>query len=832
MLEFKYVKSKYWQTFILAFLVALLLFLPISLRDALSGQVFHYAGDYNSQSMLFWQYANQFIKDGGSFSWETELGSGFVNSYSYYMLGSPFFLASLLIPSKWMPWAMVPLFCFKFAFAGAGGYLWVKRWVNNPQYAMLAGMLYAFCGYNIYSIFYCSFIDVTALFPYLMAALDDAIIDKRHGYFSIWVALNLFVNYYFFIGEAIFLILYFVCMLLGKKYALTTKLFLRMAFETVLGLAMGAVLLIPALMSLAQNPRTASFLNDYDFLVYGEPQKYMAILASMFIMPDAPYQNTLFSQSGTQWQNVCAYLPVVGITGGLALCRAERKHPFSRVMKFSIICAFVPMLNALFTLENSRYYARWYFMPMLVLCGATSIVLESETVYRKEWNDAWKTVLVFTAAFVALELVPSNAPILGFKLGVTTSASVFWLLWGISIAGLILCGIVCKKYYGTNKFVSIMLSSVIVFSFVYGEAHMMLTRYVTDTDTGEHDWYAGYDDLNNTAEVLSQGDKWYRVDSNTMTNYNMVLGYSSETFFSSTVSPGIFSFLNSIGHGRLVLTLDGQSNYALRNLLSVKYLMVGVEDEEEWSANVSGTEKTINNSNAGDVLQVIKSSEESADNVYEPQEWAVNWKECGRTDESVVYENQNFIPMGFVYDYYVTKDQLESVNIDVRSNLLLKALVLSDEQIEKYGDMLQQLPEAEFDKLTYSDFVKDCADRRKQTADTFETNNYGFTATTSFDTDELVFFSVPYEKNAFTATVNGKPVDVEEVDCGLMAIPVPAGKADIVVTYHTPGLKEGIAISMTGIIVWIAYALICYNKSKKKGTPELQEVNESPAALE
>ena len=172
------------------------------------------------------------------------------------------------------------------------------------------------------------------------------------------------------------------------------------------------------------------------------------------------------------------------------------------------------------------------------------------------------------------------------------------------------------------------------------------------------------------------------------------------------------------------------------------------------------------------------------------------------------------------------------MEVGKRSNLLLKALVLTDEQIEKYGDKLQQLPEAEFDKLTYSDFVKDCTDRREQTADTFETNNYGFTATTSFDTDELVFFSVPYEKNAFTATVNGEPVDVEEVDCGLMAIPVPAGEADIVVTYHTPGLKASITISIAGIIIWILYALVCYNKGKKKGMPELQEAKESTEAVE
>lgn len=831
MLEFKYIKNEYWQTFILAFLVALLLFLPISLRDAMLGQPFHYAGDYNSQSMLFWQYANQFIKDGGSFSWETELGSGFVNSYSYYMLGSPFFWASLWIPSKWMPWAMVPLFCLKFAFAGAGGYLWAKRWVKNPQYAMLAGMLYAFCGYNIYSIFYDSFVDVTALFPYLLAALDDAIIDKRRGCFSIWVAVSLLINYYFFIGEAIFLILYFICMLLGKKYILTGKLFLRMAVETVLGIAMGAVLVIPAALSLMQNPRISSFLNDYDFIVYGEPQKYMAIFASMFIMPDAPYQNTLFSQSGTQWQNVCAYLPVVGITGGVALCRAERKHPFARVMKFCIICAFVPMLNAIFTLENATYYARWYYMPILILCGATAMVLDNDELYQAEWKDAWKTVFICTAAFVALELVPSNVELLGLKLGVTSSASIFWILWGISIAGVVLCGFVCKKYRKTEKYISVMMSSVMVFSFIYGEAHMLLTRYVTDTDTGEHTWYAGYEDLDNVAKLLPQGE-WYRIDSNTITNYNLALGFSSEDFFSSTVSPGIFSFYMEAGHGRTVMPLDGQPNYALRSLLGVKYLMVGAEDEKAWSADASGTKVTINNSNAGNALQLLKDSEDTTDTVYTPQEWAVNWEERGRTEETIVYENQNFIPMGFAYDYYITKDQLADVDADVRSNLLLKAIVLNDEQVGKYGDILQPLPEKEFQNLTYEAFKEDCADRREQTADTFETNNYGFTATTSFDTDELVFFSVPYEKNAFTATVNGEPVDVEEVDCGLMAIPVPAGKADIVVTYHTPGLKEGVTISITGLIIWILYALVCYNKGKKKGTPELQEAKESTEAVE
>lgn len=40
---------------------------------------------------------------------------------------------------------------------------------------MLAGCLYAFSGFSIYNIFFNHFLDVVALFPYMLAALDDAV---------------------------------------------------------------------------------------------------------------------------------------------------------------------------------------------------------------------------------------------------------------------------------------------------------------------------------------------------------------------------------------------------------------------------------------------------------------------------------------------------------------------------------------------------------------------------------------------------------------------------------------------------------------------------------
>lgn len=174
-------RSRYWQVFWLCFAVAAALFLPHCIIDGLNGDFFHYAGDFNDQQISFYSYANNFVKQGGSFSWATDLGSGFVNSYSFYLCGSPFFWLTLLLPYRWTPWAMVPMLCFKFAVAGGGAYLWMRRWVKDERWSMVGACLYAFSGFTVYNVFFNHFLDVVALFPYMLKALDDTVLDRRHG---------------------------------------------------------------------------------------------------------------------------------------------------------------------------------------------------------------------------------------------------------------------------------------------------------------------------------------------------------------------------------------------------------------------------------------------------------------------------------------------------------------------------------------------------------------------------------------------------------------------------------------------------------------------------
>ena len=287
--------KKFWQAVGLCALTAAIFFLPFYILD---GGFFHYAGDFNSQQITFYRYMNGFVKGAGypdsafagaphnTFSWATDLGSGVMNAYSFYLYGSPFFWLSVLLPQSWLPYMMVPLLVLKFGVAGGGAFLYLRRYVKNENYAVLGACLYALSGFAVYNVFFNHFVDVVALFPYLLWALDEAIYENRHGLFAFWVAVNLLNNYFFFVGQVIFLCIYFVCKLTAKDFRLTGRKFGHLLWESVLGVAMGCLLLFPAVLSLLQNPRTIDLSSGWGFLTYAKVQQYLAILLSWILPPE------------------------------------------------------------------------------------------------------------------------------------------------------------------------------------------------------------------------------------------------------------------------------------------------------------------------------------------------------------------------------------------------------------------------------------------------------------------------------------------------------------------------------------------------------------------
>ena len=780
--------KKFWQAVGLCALTAAVFFVPFYILD---GGFFHYAGDFNSQQISFYRYMNGFVKGAGypnstfagaphnTFSWATDLGSGVMNAYSFYLYGSPFFWLSVLLPQSWLPYMMVPLLVLKFGVAGGGAYLYLRRYVKNENYAVLGSCLYALSGFAVYNVFFNHFVDVVALFPYLLWALDEAIYEDRHGLFAFWVAVNLLNNYFFFVGQVIFLCIYFVCKLTAKDFRLTGRKFGHLLWESVLGVAMGCLLLFPAVLSLLQNPRTIDLSSGWGFLTYAKVQQYLAILLSWILPPDSPYLTSVWSEGVIKWTSMTAYLPLCSLAGAMAYGRSRKADSKKRIVAVCAVCALVPVLNSAFYALNSSYYARWYYMPTLILAAMTVNALEDPDIDLDAPARGIGWIMLATLVFAVVPVRDDTTEAWSF--GVLKNPEQFFVVLGFGLLGLMLYRVLCSKWRQDSRFAQRMTAAVLVFACAFTMVHIGIGKFGqwhTDSDLVEQDTNALL--LKND---LPEGD--YRIDTYKIhDNIGMWLDKSCLQYFGSTAAPSILSFYPGLGVKRDVRSEPEITNYALRGLLSVEYLITTPEQRESF--------------------------EDEAD---------AGWTYLADVDGYTLYHNDNYVPMGFTYDYYVTEATYETSIKTLRSNLLMRALVLTDEDVAQYGKYLTELSEDMLNDLHYDSYTQDCADRRAHSCSVFQMNNAGFHAEITLDKANLVFFSVPYD-DGFTAYVNGEKTDILQVDEGLMAVLCPAGASSIDFVYQAAGLSASRVVTAVAIPVWVVYvAYFVRRKRRSTGAP-------------
>ena len=776
------------RTMLLCALTAAVFFLPFYLID---GGFFHYAGDFNSQQISFYRYMNGFIKGGGypdgmagaarnTFSWATDLGSGAMNAYSFYLYGSPFFWLSLIFPQNWLPYLMVPLLILKFAVAGGGAYRYLCRYVRRTDYAMLGACLYAFSGFSVYNVFFNHFVDVVALFPWMLWALDETLYEqeKHYGLFAFWVGVNLLNNYFFFIGQVIFLVIYFICKLTTRDFPMNLRLFARLAFESLLGAALGFVLLWPAVLSLLQNPRTIDLSSGWGFLTYSKVQQYLAILLSWILPPDSPYITSIWSEGIIKWTSMSAYLPLCSLAGAMAYWRARQGDSKKRIVAVCAVFALVPVLNSAFYALNSSYYARWYYMPVLILCAMTVCGLESPDITADELDAPARGIGWLMLATLAFAVVPvQDSSTKEWSLGVLQNPGQYFVVLGFGLGGLVLYHFICRRWRGSRAFARRMTAVVLAFACLFSMVHIGIGKFGqwhTDSDLVEQ-----YTSALKLKDDLPEGD--WRVDTYEIhDNLGLWLDKSCLQYFGSTAAPSILSFYPELGVKRDVRSEPEISNYALRGLLSVKYLITTPEKQEDFLA--------------------------AADE---------GWDYYDTRDGFMLYENENYVPMGFTYDYYITEEEYEATVKNTRSNLLMRALVLSEEDAAVYGKYLKKLPEEKRNDLWYDTYISDCADRRASACSVFQMTNSGFHAEIDLGKENLVFFSVPYD-DGFTAYVNGQETDILRVDEGLMAVLAPAGENTIDFVYQADGFSLAGKVSMAGLVVFVVYTGYFVWKKKKR----------------
>lgn len=87
--------------------------------------------DFNEQQLPFATAVWNMIHSGniGQWSWNIDLGSSFINTFSFYDLGSPFIWLSFLAPRGAFPYVAGFLYIIKYTTAATTAYLYSKFYI-------------------------------------------------------------------------------------------------------------------------------------------------------------------------------------------------------------------------------------------------------------------------------------------------------------------------------------------------------------------------------------------------------------------------------------------------------------------------------------------------------------------------------------------------------------------------------------------------------------------------------------------------------------------------------------------------------------------------------
>ncbi|RYL95886.1 hypothetical protein EWI07_01565 [Sporolactobacillus sp. THM7-4] len=748
----KILQSNYLKVFLLCLLTSGFMFLPSLIHN---GGLFALVGDFNYQQIPFNMLSNRSIRSGDIFwSWSTDLGSNFIASYSFYTLGSPFFWLSLLFPPQAFQYLVGPMLMLKYCVAGLTAYGYIKRYVSNKNYAVIGALLYAFSGFSTVNLMFNHFHDVVAFFPLLLAGLDRLVEDKKRGVFAAAVALNATLNFFFFIGEAVFLVLYYCLRFLAGDFKKYIRILPRVLGEAILGIGMACFLFFPAIIFTLQNPRLDNFLYGPTALTFFG-SRYLEIIKALLMPAEImPYQSAIFEQDFT---SSGAYLPLFGPLLAIAMI-VSRKNWMTRLALCSLVMALVPLFNSFFYALNAAYYARWFYMPVLIMALMSSVVLEKRETIRVK-----KALLITTLATAALALYLLFYPWSKNKTGGIYHLDLFLIYLSITVLGILVAAILLLRYRNGRFWLLISTVSVVIFSAGTGLFNITETHFIYSDQSAE--------DIRNTVvktgltlgKILPR-DQNYRIRiADDGSNLPMVSGTPTVNSFTSMVNGSIFQFYQSIESPRDVKTVVPDEYYGLEPLLSVRFYVTTVK------GNWGHLYTKFNNG----------------------------------TDTVYVYENKNFLPIGFTYDYYMTEKEFNQIPAERRHLALLKAVVLTKKEISKVGNLLLPLPSSQLNETSDGYFLQDVRQRALESSVRFDRDRNGFTSVIHTDSRKYAFFSVPYDKG-WSVKVNGRSVSILNAD-GFMIVPVDEGDNTIRFTYETPGLKTGLYLSISSFISFAGY---------------------------
>lgn len=763
---------KKWQrglytTVFLAAVIACISFLPFVILG--HGQLTLVA-DFNEQQTSFNMLANEAIKRGDTnWLWTADLGGDFIGTFAFYNLGSPFFWLSLLFPPAAFPYLLAPLLVLKYMVAAAGAYLYCSLFSTNARHCSWGALAYAFSSFQAINLMFNHFHDVVAFFPFLLWAAEKLGAQKKRGLFLFFVAQAALLNYFFFVGEVVFLIFYVIFRFTSSNLKASLKTITSFLIEGSFGLACCLSFLYPAIRWTLNNPRASLGFQRQTAFIY-PMETYINLFKAILFPADYMAAETTMFFSGYSsmalWLPLCGCLPLF-----LYLSQRGKKSPLPWLKPLFIlllILAFVPVFNAFFYGFNPTYYARWFYMPTLLIALAWVSFLDKPQAFAQR-HRIWLGSFLATISLGGFCILKFSY---NAEVGSLHLPKEFSFLLTLALLNLLAWADLERRRFYKLQFANHLLVYLCFFSFFMPFAQILTLQNIslrTQPKVASHNTVTLGAAVREFYDSLSEEDQNKRLlTADPRNNAGLVAYVPSISSFISTVSGSTTAFYQAAGRGRHVISRN-EDPY-LQRFLGVKYVV-----------------SELPLKNAGDLV----------------------WHKIMPNGlPAYIYARADALPIAFTFDRYIPEFRFQAIEHSKKSRLLLQALILpsmSSRDLKNFPLYRQLQVVSEFD-IVQQNLAKDeeaFLERLSESATDVRRSTQGLAFNIQADKSKACLATVPWDQN-WHIFVNGQEVNFLN-SLGLITFPVEAGENRVEMVYELRYKKPLRLFSLLAILSSLFY---------------------------
>ena len=687
------VKEKRNLYFFLFFLVIVILAHIVSLSK--NNFTFILNSDMNAQLVPFYMDGWEKFSKGELYSihwnWNDFLGNDYPGATIYYYLFNPYFILSLLFSNYDIYFVMTSLNILKLTVAGILFYYYLKSLKFSKYVSLIGGIIYIFSGPLIVNYSYYFFVDLLSFFPLFLIGLEKILEEDNILTYILGLVLCVITNYYFTYFLVWFTPIYFISRLYLKYDFLEKKTMLendknsilvsniwlkkisRLIIGTIIGGGLTFFVTIPSFNHIIKNPRIGTMNNElfFDFKIL--INNIIAIIYSFFFSPQNVVHNIILRHSLEYLQSMTYFTSLIfNFTMFQAVIvlkddKKKRNVVFVLIGLFLLINSSPLFLSVLSHFSNITF--RWSFILVTGIIILLSYILENLEKFDikiLKYNVCFtlsifasKIVLRYLSLFYSdririLSIIRTDMDLESFNK---------YLIFNVLIQFLIL--IVISIYLKILKPKKLINKRIIYLCILFFVSLDGIIRFNSFYSMAVHnvEELQYFNEIHSEVEELTE--KYYEKDKLNRISIGYVSGYGD--YIDSNIG-----FRNNL---MTLSTYNSLYNSNTNNLYSMLYQVNENYYSDFWRKQISISKY---NSPLLSVKYYLGNINTKLPSGYE----LIN-----KNNELGLFENQNFIELGFQQIYYMKEDEYYKLPWFARDYALLKSVIIHSSLEKKLGEI-------------------------------------------------------------------------------------------------------------------------------------------------